>query len=372
MRTAIVSAVGIAIAALGSAHAGGKLGLNHVWSRIADINGEYGSVESSEFSPDGMHVVTGSKFDNTVRVFRVDDGHMLWRREVPQEIERVAWTRDGQYVASVSEDGYLRVFDVDTAEVIFDFEHENGIDGLSVSHDGRYLATGREKVDGRGVVRVFATDDWRLVKELPHAGTVNELDFSSDDGYLAAVGDFEARIWSVDEWRVEKKWNLPERSPTFDGEKHIFINTRFSPDDEVLAVGGTHGFVYLYDVDSGDLIRRLNKSGQKTETVEWTKDGRFLLVAGHGYTIDFFSVDVLMDSEVGNDAIPFAHQAEVSDALEYMDFNATGTMLTTAHQDGTVQLWTFMSDNPNINEAQHRKVRKLQDELAAKANKKTQ
>ena len=32
-------------------HAGDRLGLILVWTRVADVNGEAGSVESAEFSP---------------------------------------------------------------------------------------------------------------------------------------------------------------------------------------------------------------------------------------------------------------------------------------------------------------------------------
>lgn len=346
-----------------SAMAADKLALNHVWSRIADINGEYGSVESAEFSPDSTRITTGTKFDNTVRIFRVSDGVELWSRTVPQEIERVAWTGDGKHVASVSEDGLLRVFDAETAEVVFRFQHENGIDGLTVSHDGRWLATGQERVDGVGMTRVFSTEDWSLIKSLPHKGTVNELDFSSDDGLLAAAGDHTARIYDTKRWRTAHELSLPTETETY-GKKNIYINTRFNPDDSLLAVGGDFGFIYIYDTDKGALVRRIQKSSDKTETVEWTKDGRYLLVAGNGMTIDFFDVDHILDPEIDNDSLPIAMQVPLTDALEFMHFNESGALLTTAHQDGTVQLWTFMSDDPDVNERQHRKVRREQDTTA--------
>lgn len=339
---------------------GGEMGLNRVWSSLADIYGEYGSVESAEFSPDSQYIVTGTKFDNSVRIFRTSDGGEVFTQFVPMEIERVAWTRDGKHVASVSEDYMLRVFDVKTGEVVFEYKHENGIDGLTVSHDGKWLVTGQERVDGVGVSIVFDTSDWSVITRIDHPGTVNELDFTTDDKYLAAVGDYAARIWVTDGWELHHAWDLPQGEPMQSGGKHIYINTRFSPDDKVLAVGATHGFVYLYDVASGETLRVFNKTGQKTETVEWTKDGRYLLVAGHGESIDFFATEHLFNPEVGNDTIPYALRAPVTDALEYMDFNPTGALLTTAHQDGTVQLWTYMTDNPLVNEQRHHWVREQQ------------
>lgn len=367
LRAIIV--IGSSLFFASGADAGGTLALNQVWSRMADLNGELGSVESAEFASDSRFIATGSKFDNTVRIFRTSDGHQLWERTLPQEIERVAWTRDGRHVVSVSEDALMRVFDVSTGEVVFTFQHDNGIDGLSVSHDGKYLVTGQERVRGVGLVRVFSTADWRLLKSIEHPGTVNGIDFSSDDAHLAVIGDYDARIYRVSNWSVRHQWTLARGDSFFGADPHIYISARFSADDAVLAVGASHGFVYLYDAASAKLIRRLNKTGQKTEIVEWTKDGRFLLVAGHGDSIDFYDVSKLLDAKIQNDSVPFALRAKVSDSMEYLDFNSSGAMLVSAHQDGTVQLWTYMSDDPNTNERRHREVRRAQDEAAKAAGR---
>jgi WD40 repeat protein len=352
------------------ARAEGVLGLNQVWSRLADINGELGSVESAELSPDSRFVVTGTKFDYSVRMFRTVDGAQIWERTLPQEIERVAWTRDGRFVVSVSEDAVMRVMRAEDGEVVHVFAHENGIDGLSVSPDGHLLATGQERIRGVGVIRVFNTRDWSVARQIDHPGTVNGVHFSADSGMLAAIGDFDARVYRVADWSVAQQWSLPRSNPLFeDGDAHIYISTRFNPDGTILAVGASHGFVYLYDVASGALLRRFNKTGQKTEIVEWTGDGRHLLVAGHGATIDFFATSQLLDPTIRNDSLPFALRAPVSDSMEYLDFNDQGTLLVSAHQDGTVQLWTFMSDNPRINEERHRMVRRAQDEAAREAGR---
>jgi len=363
LRLAAASSLLFLLSFTPTAEAGGELALNHVWSRMADIYGEPGSVESAEFSPDGNYIVTGSKFDFTVRLFRVSDGHEMWMRTVPDEIERVAFTGDGGQVVSGSEDFMMRVFDAATGDVVAEHKHDNGIDGLALSVDGRYMVSGQERVDGIGPGRIFDTRTWELVDTVEHPGTVNEIDFSSDGQYMATVGDKSARVWNVNDWSLHWESRIDE-APLLGDLRHIYINTKFSPDGSMLAVGGTHGFVYLYDVESGELLRRFNKSGQKTETVEWTKDGRHLLVAGHGTTIDFFRTAQLLDTEISNDALPYALRAKVTDALEYMHFNRAGTLLTTAHQDGTVQLWTFMSDDPTINSRRHEEIRRQQSERA--------
>lgn len=361
---ALTGAVVSSLLFTSSAVAGGILKMNHVWSRMADIYGEPGSVESAEFSPDSNFIVTGSKFDFTVRMFRTSDGFEVWRAHVPDEVERVAFTRDGKYVVSGSEDYMMRVLDAATGEVVFDYEHQNGIDAIAASHDGRFMVTGQEfGENGIGPVRVFDPSSWELVTTLDQIGTANELDFTRDDSYMVVVGSQTTRVFNVSDWSLHFEDSLKGKL-LLDDIQPGFINAKFSPDGKILAVGGTHGFVYLYDVESGDLLRRFNKTGQKTETVTWTKDGRYLLVAGHSTYIDFYRTEQLLDPETGNDSIPYAYRRELTDNLEYMDFDASGTLFTTAHQDGTVQLWTFMSDDPNINSRRHDEIREVQRRAA--------
>lgn len=108
-----------------------QLRLEPVWSRVADVFGEAGSVESAEFSPDAKYIVSGTKFDNSVIMWRTSDGTELWRQYTALEIERVGWSSDGKYVAACSEDYLVTVYDAATGEVVKTLPHDNGIDGLT-------------------------------------------------------------------------------------------------------------------------------------------------------------------------------------------------------------------------------------------------
>ena len=88
-----------------------QLRLEPVWARVADSLGEPGSVESVEFSADGKYLVSGSKYDNSVIMWRTSDGAELWRTYAVQEIERVGWSADGKYVAAASEDYLVTIYD---------------------------------------------------------------------------------------------------------------------------------------------------------------------------------------------------------------------------------------------------------------------
>ncbi len=119
--------------------AGEQLNLLLVWQRVADFNGEQGSVESAEFSPDGKLVATCSKYSNEIKVWRMDDGALVWGQTVESEQERAGFSPDGKMLATGGEDALLRVWDVRDGKLLKTFPHDQSIDALAWSHDGRML-----------------------------------------------------------------------------------------------------------------------------------------------------------------------------------------------------------------------------------------
>ncbi|MEL6771464.1 MAG: PQQ-binding-like beta-propeller repeat protein [Bacteroidota bacterium] len=342
-----------------------RLALNPVWMRLADVYGEAGSVESVEFSYDGHRLVSGTKFDNTVIVWRTSDGTELWRRTLPQEIERVAWSPDGTMVASVSEDFMLRVFDAETGETLQEHELNAGIDGLAWSHNGRYLAAGEEYSrneagEKQGFLRVFAMPEGVEAKTYNFGTTINEVDFTEDDRYVMAIGqDGRVQVWEVATDALVL--DIDEDISLTDGNKnHHFITGRFHPDADKIVVGDTEGLVHVYSFPEGELLRRFDRSGHKIEVATWTPDGQYIVTAGNDPFIRFFrTADVL-----GEGRVYTALQVHAGDQAEYLDFSRTGALMASAHQDGVIRLWVFMSEDPTVNERRHREVRREQDEAA--------
>lgn len=343
--------------------------LTPVWSRMADLTGEYGSVESAEFSPDSRLIVTGTKYDNTVRMWRTEDGHMLWRTELPAEIERVAFTADGAHVVSISEDRRVRVIRALDGRVVREIEHPSALDALALSPDGRLMAVGEEAYggsdpdagDGTAHVVLYDTGTWEEVTRVDQRTTANEIAFTPDGRRMVVVGAAHFRMWDV-----ATGAQLAHHETFRDSERPAdsrFICAKVSPDGRFVAVGASMGWLYLFDAVTGDYVRRVNDTGQKVETVEWTADSRYVLVAGKGKIVDFYATEFLADTGLRWEDVPLAMRVAVSDQLEYMDFNASGALLTTAHQDGTVQLWTYRSDNPGLNTRSHSALSAEQEAL---------
>jgi len=328
------------------------LRLEPVWSRVADALGEAGSVESVEFSPDGKYIVSGTKYDNAVIMWRTSDGAELWRNSTEQEIERVGWSADGKYVATASEDYLVTVYDAKTGNIFKTLEHSRGIDGLTWSHTGSVLVTGEEKTeldngDVQGWIRIFDMPDGEEIKTMNFGNTVNELFFTRDDQYLLAIGHGAVKVYHTEDWSL-----VQTLKPDY---FVVFTSGVFSPDGKyVFAVGqgGTsRGNCYFWEWRSGELLKMFNHTGKKIESVSWHPNGQYIAYAGHDPYIYVYRVADILEFE--NDYIPVAHKTWAGDNAEYIDFNADGSFLSSAHQNGLIKVWVWMGEDASINARRH-------------------
>lgn len=333
-----------------------QLRLEPVWSRVADALGEMGSVESAEFSPDGKHIVSGTKFDNSVVMWRTSDGTEIWRQYTEQEVERVGWSADSKLVAAGSEDYLVTVYDAATGDVVKKLPQSRGIDGLTWSNNGNLLVSGEEKIeldDGttEGYIRVFDRDrNWEEVQTLNFGSTTNELFFSQDDAYLLAVGHGAIKVYRTSDWTEVQTLNP--------GFYVTFTSGTFSPDAKyVIACGqsdGARGTIYLWDWQEGKLEKTFNHTGKKVESLSWHPNGDYIAHAGHDPYIYVYRVADILNYR--NDRIRVASRTWAGDHAEYVDFNADGSFFVSAHQNGLIKLWAWMGEEPDLNERRHREV----------------
>ncbi len=316
------------------------------------------SVESAEFSPDEKLIASVSKGDDSIRLWEADSGRQIWKKYAEDETECVTFTRDGKYFATGGEDKLVRIWNLE-GEVVKQLEHVASIEGLRFSHNGNYLATGNEA----GQVNIWDTKDknpanwsseprYTLIhghdQDLPNGkpeyghSDINQVDWTEDDKYIVSASrNTQVKLWEVDSLGNGRQG----LKIVYEGHHGSSKCVRLSPGDSLVASGcgrrdGYQSGFGLWDTFTGKQLAYIFLPKLRVlETVEFTPNGKYLLVGGTEFedksdgNTYIYKVNELINGKTEPAKVLEVHHQE------YFYFSKDGSKLVSSHQDGSLRVW---------------------------------
>src|SRR5919199_1821687 len=311
---------------------------NEIWlwhvadsRQLLSFKGHISWVHSVAFSPNGQILASGSN-DQTVRLWDVKTGQCLnLLLGHTNRLLSVFFTPDGQTLISSGEDSSVRLWRVHTGECLRILEiHINWVLSVALSPDGQTLATGS---DGK-TVKFWDITTGECIRTLPNynsyvwtlAYTRWGSDVNHPDRQILATGSEDATI---------KIWDAltGECIQTLQGHRDRVWLVLFSPDGSTLLSASENQTVKLWDVGTGQCLSTLEGYSNSVLSVAFSPDGQLLASSGRDQQVR------LWDAATGECLQTLQGHTNIVSSVTFAPKLDESQILASGSDDCTIKIW---------------------------------
>ncbi|WP_323136566.1 nSTAND1 domain-containing NTPase [Streptomyces anulatus] len=288
------------------------------------LTGRSHVVYAVAFSPDGQSLATTAD-DERVRLWDTATGRVHKTLPLAGVALSLAFSPDGRTLAAGGDGGGVKLWDTSSGRVRETLgERTGGTIQVAFSPDGLTLAI----IGGTSGLSLWDTSTGKARTSItPQQDTVSVVAFSPDGQTLATSGEDKAvRLWNADTGSLRR---------TLTGSTGLVRSLGFSPDGRTLVTAsnnarGTKFPVQLWDTSTGRLLRSLDEQTNETSSLAFSPDGRTLATGSDDRMVQ------LWDTASGSSLAVLSGHAE---GVMSVAFSPDGRTLATSAYERTIRLW---------------------------------
>jgi WD40 repeat protein len=242
---------------------------------VRSLKGHSYTIYDLAFSPDGERLASASH-DSTVRIWDVKTGESLKTlRGHSEPVHGVAWSADGKQVVSGALDKTARIWSVETGDTTAVLrEHQGQIMTVGWSPDGRTVATGCND----RAIRLYEPNGKLRYSWPKLPNEIMSLKFAPDSKRLLyTYGSNAAPPIGAAILDMVRGAQLAHSS----GHENSPISCVFAANGRQAVTGDSISRIRVWDSNSGATLRKLDGRGQSMISAGWSADGQAIAWGTH-------------------------------------------------------------------------------------------
>jgi WD40 repeat protein len=313
------------------------------------LTGNIGSVTSIAFSPNGNRLASSSQ-DKSFRLWNVDTHELIGELTGHSNVvSSVAFSPKGDILASSSSDASIILWDMATLQPIGHFNgHTKSVSSLAFNPSGTILASG--SYDNTILLWDLERRQSFGQRLIGHTGTVTSVAFRPDGEFLASGScsrtiDDKCTEGEVILWDMK---TLPPTGQILRGHTDFVTSVAFSPDGKTLISGSLDKTILLWDVDTLQPIDQpLTGHSNSVTSVAVSSDGKTLASSSEDKSIILWNIET---------RLPNAETlTSEKNLILSLDFNPNGRSFASAScarlnedrcTEGKITLWDGATRQP--------------------------